>query len=100
MGVIRGGSPRAVQQLHAPEFVECEAAPVSRRSCGLQTAFAFSPILIAKHAKLSILVPAEPVRTKQTVAILIKQPRWAVGPLPQSAQPGKLPPAATNRSLP
>jgi hypothetical protein len=40
-------------------------------SIWLQTAFTFSAVLITKHAKLPIFVPAQPARTKQTVAVVI-----------------------------
>jgi hypothetical protein len=77
--VVGGGSPRAVQQFHAPEFVKRDAAPVLRRSKGLQTAFAFSAVLVTKHPVLRFFVPSQPVRTKQTVAIAINSRDWPAG---------------------
>ena len=69
--MVGGGSPQAVQQFHAPELVERDAAPVIRRSHRLQTALAFSAVLVTKHAELPIFVPSQAVRTKQPVAIVI-----------------------------
>ncbi len=74
--MVGSGSPHTGQEFHAPEFIERDAAPVIRRSHRLQTAFAFSAVLVAKHAKLPVLVPSKSVRTKQTVAIVVDSRDW------------------------
>ena len=70
------GPPSTVKKFHAVQFVERDAAPVIRRSRRLQTAFAFPAILIAKHAELPFLVPSQPVRTKQALAIMVNSRDW------------------------
>src|SRR5215203_3059983 len=54
------------QQLHSPEFLQHNAAPVSRRTRRLKTALAFSAVLIAQDTEFAVLVPAQPVRAKQS----------------------------------
>src|SRR5450631_2821277 len=69
-------SPRSVQQVHTPELVERNAAPVIRRSRRFQTPLAVSAVLIAKHWELPLLVPSQPVRTKHVVAIMVNSRDW------------------------
>jgi len=69
--VVGSSSPHVVQQFHALELVKRDAAPVLRRSDRTQTAFAFSAVLVAERSKLPVLVPSEPVRTKQPMAIVV-----------------------------
>jgi hypothetical protein len=75
--VVGGGSPSIVKKFHAPELTERDAAPVIRRSRRLQAARAFPPILVAKHSQLPFLVPSQPMRAKQTLAIVIDSGDWA-----------------------
>src|SRR5689334_17166863 len=70
-GVVWCGPPRIVHQFHAPQFLENHATPVLRRTDRRQTGLAFSAILIAEYARLAQAVAAQPVRTKQTVTLLI-----------------------------
>ena len=77
--MVRGGLPWAIQQFHAPEFVQRDATPVLRRPDRLQAGFAFSTILVAKHPVLPFFVPSQPVRTKQTGAIVINGGNWPSG---------------------
>jgi hypothetical protein len=66
-----GSLPGAIQQFHAPEFVQRDAKPVLRRPYRLPAGFTLSTILVAKHPILPFFVPSHPVRTKQTRAIVI-----------------------------
>jgi len=77
--VVGGRLPWAIQQFHAPEFVQRDATPVLRRPYRLQAGFAFSTILVAKHPVLPFFVPSQPVRTKQTGAIVINGGNWPAG---------------------
>ena len=74
--MVGGGPPSTVKKLHVPELIERDAAPVIRRSGRLQAALAFPAILIAKHSELPFLVPPQPVRAKQTMAIVIDSGDW------------------------
>ena len=74
--MVRRRLPRSVQQFHVPEFVERDAAPVIRRSRRLQTAVAFAAVLIAKRPELPFFVPPKPMRTEQTVSIVINSRDW------------------------
>ena len=69
--MVRGCSPGPAQQFYAAEFIHCNAPPVRRRSRRLQTALAFSAILIAQRSKLPPLIPSQSVRTQQTMPIVI-----------------------------
>jgi hypothetical protein len=69
--VVGGSLPWANQRFHAPEFVQRDATPVLRRPYRLQASFASSAILVAQHSVLPFFVPSQPVRTKQTGAIVI-----------------------------
>src|SRR5580700_441357 len=71
--MVGGGPPSTVKQFHAPKLVERDAAPVIRRSRRLQAALAFPAVLVAKHSQLPFLVPSQPMRAKQTVAIVINR---------------------------
>src|SRR5260370_41137497 len=53
--------------------------PVLRRPYRLQAGFAFSTILVAEHPVLPFFVPSQPVRTKQTGAIMINGGNWPGG---------------------
>src|SRR5580658_5802632 len=68
--------PRSVQHFHVAELIERDAAPVVRRSRRLQAGFAFSAVLVAKHSELPLLVPSQPVRAKQAVAIVVSGRDW------------------------
>ncbi len=63
--MIRCGAPRAVQKFHSAEFLHYNAAPVGRRTDRLQATLALSAVLIAQNSKLPVLVPPQPVGTKQ-----------------------------------
>jgi hypothetical protein len=75
--MIRRGAPRTYPKLHSAEFLNCNAAPVGRRSDRLQATLALSAVLIAKNPKLSLLVPPQPVRTKQPMPKLVHSSHWA-----------------------
>ena len=77
--MVGGRLPWTIQQFHAPEFVQRDATPVLRRPYRLQAGFAFSTILVAKHPVLPFFVPSQPVRTKQTGAIVINGGNWPAG---------------------
>ena len=63
--MVRGRAPAVVQQFHAPELLQHNAAPVGRRTRRLKSAFAFSSVLIAQHTQFAFLVPSQAVRAKQ-----------------------------------
>ena len=65
------GPPGIVHQFHTPQFLENHATPVVRRTDRRQTGLALSAILIAEYARLAQAVAAQPVWTKQTVALLV-----------------------------
>lgn len=77
--MVGSRSPPVIQGLHASELVERDTAPVIRRSRRLQTALAFSSVLITKHPELPLPVPSQPVRAKQTAAIVIDSRDWPPG---------------------
>ena len=64
-GMIRRSTPYALQKFYCAEFLNRNAAPVSRRTVGLQATLALSAVLIAQNPNLSVLVPPQTVGTKQ-----------------------------------
>ena len=64
-GMIRRSAPRAFDQLHGAEFLNRNTAPVGWRTDWLQATVALSAELIAQNSKLPLLVPPQPVGTKQ-----------------------------------
>ena len=63
--------PCIFEQLHSAEFLYRNTAPVSRRSGRLQPAAALPGVLIAQHARLALLIPAQPVRTEPSIPAII-----------------------------
>lgn len=74
--MVRRRFPSAIEKFHAAELVQRNAPPVRRRSCRLQSAFAFPAKLIAKHPELTVLIPAQPVRTQQPMPVVINSGHW------------------------
>src|SRR5262249_21739875 len=74
--MVWGGLPGTVPQFYPAQFLENDATPVRRRPDRPQSALAVSAILIAEYARLAHTVAAQPVRTKQTVALLINGANW------------------------
>ena len=64
-GMIRCSAPRAFDQFDCAEFLNRNTAPVGRGTDRLKTTFALSAVLIAQSSNLPVLVPPQPVRTKQ-----------------------------------
>src|SRR5688572_11080237 len=69
--MVRRGSPPAFQQFHRPELFKRDAAPVGRRTNRLQTALAFSAVLIAQHSKLPLAIPPQPVWAHESTAVVV-----------------------------
>jgi hypothetical protein len=65
-GNVRCGAPRAVQKFHSAEFLHYNAVPVDRRTDRLQATPALSAALITQNSELPVLVPPQPVGTKQS----------------------------------
>jgi hypothetical protein len=63
--MIRRSAPRAFDQFHCAEFLNRNTAPVGWRTDWLQATLALSAELIAQNSKLPLLVPPQPVGTKQ-----------------------------------
>src|SRR5207244_2001370 len=57
--------PRAIEQLHVAEILDCQAAPVIRCTRGPETAFAVASVLVAQHLEPPMFIPAQEVRTEQ-----------------------------------
>ena len=57
--------PAIVLQLHSSELLQYNAAPVGGRTGRLESAFAFSAVLIAQYTHFAFFIPAQPVRAKQ-----------------------------------
>ena len=69
--MVRGCLPWPVQQSDRAQLRQCDATPVVRRSGRPQTTFALAAVLIAEYSKLTLAVPAQPVRAKQTPTFVI-----------------------------
>jgi hypothetical protein len=70
-GMIRCGAPGAFQKFHCAEFLNRNATPVGRRTDWLQATFALSAVLKAQNPKLPLLVPPQPVWTKQPMPMIV-----------------------------
>jgi hypothetical protein len=70
-GMIWCGPPWAFQKFYCAEFLNRNAAPVGRRTDGLQSTLALSAVLIAQNPQLSLPVPPQSVRAKQPMPILV-----------------------------
>ena len=62
------GLPGAFEQLQLTEILQCQAAPVIRRTGWFEAAFAVASILVAQHLQPSVFVPTQQVRTQQPFA--------------------------------
>ncbi len=70
--MIRRRAPGIFHQFHPAEFLQHNTTPVCRRTCWLQPALAFAAVLIAEDAKPSFPIPAQSVRTKQSMPLLVR----------------------------
>ena len=70
-GMVGRCVPCIFEQLHSAEFLYRETAPVGCRAGRLQPTAALSCVLIAEHAKLPSVIPAQPVRTEPSIPAVI-----------------------------
>jgi hypothetical protein len=75
-GMIRRGAPQAFQKLYCAKFLNCDAAPVGRRTYRLQTTLALPAVLIAQNPQLSLSISPQSVRAKQSMPMLVLSSYW------------------------
>jgi hypothetical protein len=71
VGMVRCGAPCAFQYSHCAESLQRNAAPVGWRTGRLQTALAFSAVLIKQHAKLPLFVPPQSVWAQEPTPMVV-----------------------------
>jgi hypothetical protein len=74
--MIQRSAPRAFQKFYCAKFLNCNAAPVGRRTHRLQAALALPAVLIAQNPQLSLSVPPQSVRAKQPMPMLVHSSYW------------------------
>ena len=74
--MIRCGAPWAFQKFHCTQFLNCNTAPVRRRTGWLQTTLALSAVLIAQNPKVPLLIPPQPVWTKPPMPVIVYSRQW------------------------
>ncbi|HEV2379046.1 MAG TPA: hypothetical protein VG206_04545 [Terriglobia bacterium] len=98
--VIRCAMPSVVEQLHAGEFLQGQAAPIGRRVLRLQPAYTLAAILMAENPTLAASIPTQFCGGKAGAGSRRRRQRLIASPPPPHTRVRESPPTFDSQPYP